>query len=594
MLTFIQDVRYGWRMLQKNPGFATVAIITLAVGIGANVAIFSYVDELWLHPLPVPHPDRVVRIFTSNPSSKGEIEQGYSSYPDFEYLRGNAKTLSGVALHEGRGAMLDTGAENKLVTAAVISDNFFDVLQPQPAVGRLFSESEFQSGGGPRIVLSYPFWQRQYNGDLSIAGKTIILDRQHVTVTGVLPRSFRGTEAMLVRDVWIPISTWKQLIGVEQRLTLRGSRDYELFGRLQDSASLSQAQAELAGISTQLASAYPESNTGRKITVIPESHARADVIVKFGLILLGVAALVLLIACSNVASLLIARTEYRRHEIATRIALGATRIRIICQMLTETMMLALVGAAAAIWVGNTLLHALPRLMPQMTFSVGVDAYLSSRGLIVAVLVTVGSMLVFGLVPAVLASRTVLADTFRQRTETARVRSVVRSVLVVGQVALSLVLVVCTGLLTRSLLHALGMDPGFNAHQQMLVIDFVPETGKRDSDVNYVREARRRIEALPGAGPTTVAMRIPFGLSGGGATHKVFVPGSLASTDPQGTTINFDPVADNFFGVLGTRILRGRPIDARDIQTKAHVVVVNQQMASRFWPDDDPINKRVRL
>jgi predicted permease len=595
MESLLQDLRYGLRTLGNSPGFAAVAVVTLALGIGANVAIFSYVDELWLRPMPVPQADRLVRVFTSNPSSKGEIERGFSSYPDFEDLRRNTKTLSGVALYEGRGAMLDDGVQNKLVLASVVSDNFFDVLQPKPALGRMFAENELRNANTPVVVLSYPFWRGQYNGDPSIVGGTIVVDRQHVTVLGVLPRSFRGTESIMVRDLWIPMSTWQQLVGEAKKLVSREFRDYDLFGRLRDGVTVQQSKAELSGIAAQLASAYADTNNGRKLTVVPETQTRGEDIASLGLILLGVAALVLLIACSNVASLLIARTEYRRHEIATRLALGASPARIAGQLLTETVILAAAGTAAALLLGNALLRALPGLMPQMSFTVGVDAYLSWRGFIAALAVAIASMFLFGIVPALLAARTMPAGALKQRgAENSGPRPTARNVLVVAQVALSLVLMVSAGLLVRSVLNALRLDPGFNAHQSMLVLDFTPEAGKTPEDMSFVREARQRIEALPGVVGTTVGMRIPFGISGAGATHKVFVPGSLAGDGREGATINFDPVADRFFEILGTRILRGRPIDRHDLDTNNQVAVVNQQMAARFWPNDDPVGKRLRL
>jgi predicted permease len=595
MENVIQDIRYGFRMLAKSPGVSAIAVLTLALGIGANTAIFSYVDELWLRPIPVPHANQLVRIFTSNPSSKGEIERGTSSYPDFEDLRRNAKTLSGVALYESRGAMLDDGMQNKLVLASVISDNFFDVLQPRPAMGRMFTESEVRGGNQAVVVLSYPFWRAQYNGDPSIVGQTIVVDRQHVTVLGVLPRSFRGSESMVVRDLWVPMSTWQQFRSEPKRLVSRGFRDYDLFGRLRDGVTLQEAKAELSGIAGELASAYPETNQGSKFTVVPETKARGEDAASLGLTLLGVAGLVLLIACSNVSSLLIARSEYRRHEIATRLALGASPARIVSQLLSETVVLAAAGTVSALLLGNALLRALPALMPQMSFSVGVDAYLSWRGFVAALVVSIVSMFLFGMIPALLAARTMPSNALTQRgAETAGSRPTARNVLVVAQVALSLLLLVSAGLLVRSVWNALSTDPGFNAHQSMLVLDFTPEASQPQGNMSLVKDARQRIESLPGVVGTTVGMRIPFGISGSGATHKVFVAGSLAGDSRDGATINFDPVADRFFEVLGTRILRGRAIERQDLDTNNRVAVVNQQMAARFWPNDDPVGKRLRL
>jgi len=595
METLLQDIRYGARMLRKMPGLTVAAVVTLALGIGANVAIFSYVDELWLRPLPVPHADRVVRVFTSNPSSAGEVERGVSSYPDFEDLRKTTKTLSGVALYEQRGAMLDDGLQNKLVIVAALSDNFFDVLQPQAAAGRLFTESEFHNDNTLRIVLSYPFWRRQYNSDPSLIGRTIIVDRQHVTVLGVLPRSFRGTNSVLVPDLWIPMSTFLQMRGERQRLVSREFRDYELFARLQPAVTVQQAQVELAGIAVQLAQAYPASNHNRKMTAVAERETRGRDVATTGWILLGVAALVLLIACSNVASLLLARTEYRRQEIATRIALGASRYRIIRQMLSETVLLAVGGILVALLLGNAVLQALPKLMPQLSFSAGVDAYLSARGLLAAAALAVSSMFLFGMVPALLASRMMPAGELKQRgSQSTRVQPAMRSALVITQVALSLLVVVSGGLLVRSVLNGLALDPGFNAHQKMLVLEVSPTTRRSADDIRFVQNARRRIEQLPGVVATTVGMRLPFGLSGSGATHKVFVPGSLGGQDREGVTVNFDPVADRFFEVLGTRLLRGRAIDRHDLDSNARVVVINQQMATRFWPNEDAVGKRLRL
>jgi len=595
MESLLQDVRYALRMMRKAPAFSVVAAATLALGIGANVAIFSYVDELWLRPLPVPQADRVVRIFTSNPSSGGEIERGLSSYPDFEDLRQSSKMLSGVALYEGRGAMLDDGVENKLVTAAVISDNFFDVLEPRPAVGHLPGAGEVQNAERMAVVLSYPFWRHQYNADPSIIGQSIIVDRQPVTVLGVLPRSFRGPESMMVRDLWIPLSTFLPLRGERDRLVKRDFRDYELFGRLAAGASLQRAAAEVSQMGAQLAGAYPATDAGRHMTLVPENQTRSSDAATTGMVLLAVAALVLLIACSNIASLLIARTEYRRQEIATRIALGASRARIIRQFLTETVILAAVGTAAALFLGNALLKTLPMLMPQMSFSVGVDAYLSWRGWLAASGLALMSVVLFGVLPAILAARMMPAGQLKQRGEGSRARPAIRSALVIVQVALSVVLVVGAGLLVRSVMNGLALDPGFNAHQKMLVVDLAPSTGSTDKDIAFVKEARRRIEQLPGVVGTTAGMRVPFGLSGGGATHKVFVPGSLGSTDDrEGATINFDPVSDRFFEILGTRILQGRGIDQHDMETNSRVVVVNRQMAVRFWPHGEATGRRIRL
>jgi len=596
MSGLLQDFRYALRQLSTNLGFTVVAVLTLALGIGVNVATFSFVDELWLHPMPVREANLLVRIFTSNPSSQGEIERGYSSYPDFLDLRANSKTLVAVAALDNRGAQVDDGVQNRLVSAAVVSENFFDVLEATPALGRTFTEKEFQNLQVPSVVLSYPFWRRQFNGDSALPGRTIVVDSQPVTVLGVLPRGFRGSEALGVPDLWIPMPTWQQLTGERERQAIRGSRDYELFGRLREGVSLQQARAELATLAAALVSSYPGTNTGRRMTMAREDETRGG-LANVGLALLGIAALVLLVACANVAGLLIARGEYRRKEIATRLALGASRGKVIRQLLTETVLLAAVATVAALLLGNFVLNELPNLLPQTSFPISVDAHLNLRALLFALAIGMASLFLFALVPALQATNVAPAAVLKQSgAQTGVGRRTLRSALIVTQVALSLVMVVCSGLLARSVIKALALDPGFNAHQNMLVMELVPAFGTKSEEGStaFVREARRRLQALPGVTATTTAMRFPFGMSGSGATRKVFLPGNLASAGGEGATINFDPVGEGYFSVLGTRIVRGRAIDQHDLDANAHVVVVNQAMAKRFWPNGDPVGQRVHL
>jgi len=596
MTGLVQDVRYALRQLRGSPGFTTVAVLTMALGIGANVATFSFVDELWLHPMPVREASRLVRIFTSNPSSQGEVERGDSSYPDFLDLRANSKTLTGVAALDNRGALVDDGRQSRLVSAAVVSENFFDVLEARPALGRMFTEKEFQTSQAPSVVLSYPFWQRQFNGDTALPGRTVIVDNQPVTVLGVLPRGFRGSEALVVPDLWIPMPTWQQLTGEREKQTIRGSRQYELFGRLREGVILQQAKAELGTVAAALANSYPASDAGRRMTMVAEDSTRGGV-ANIGLALLGIAALVLLVACANVAGLLIARGEYRRKEIATRLALGASRGKVVRQLLVETALLAAAATVAALFVGNFVLNELPTLLPQTSFPIAIDAHLNSRALLFALGTALASLFFFGLVPVLQTTNVTPVAVLKQSSAyTGGARRTLRSALIVTQVALSLVMVVCSGLLVRTVTKALALDPGFNAHQNMLIMELVPDFGTKGEKASmaFVVEARRRLQALPGVTATTIAMRFPFGMSGGGATRKVFLPGNPASAGAEGATINFDPVGEGYFSVMGTQLVRGRAIEQHDLDADARVMVVNQAMANRFWPNGDPVGQRVHL
>jgi putative ABC transport system permease protein len=592
--TLLQDVRYGLRTLRKAPGFTIVAVLTLALGIGANTVVYSLVDALWLRPRPVPHPESVVRIFTSNPSSEGEIAKGYSNYADFSYIRDAAKTLSGVAFLQDRGALLDTGGDSKLITAGVISDNFLDVLAPKAAYGRVFSAAQAGSPDTLGVMLSYPFWSQQFNADREIAGKTIVLDRRVVRVWGILPRGFRGAESF-PPDVWIPLSTWSELTGERPAGMVRQGRDYYLFGRLQPDATIRQANAELSVIAARLAREHPDTNAGCKMMLLPESDVQGEGVRQISLLLLAISGLVLLIACANVTSLLIARAEQRRHELAMRVALGARRLRVVRQLLTETALLGAASTAAALLIGTWGTSLLPAVLPQTSFSAPIDVPMTPR--VLWFLLTMGliSVVIFGGMPAWQASQTSPGDAVKEegRWSTGS-RGSGRKVLVVAQTAVSLVLVTGAGLLIRSLWNTETADPGFDAHQNMIVMELVSGVKTDKQSRAYVEEARRRVDAIPGVLGTAAGLRIPFGISGGGATRTVFLPGATGAAATDGVPVGYDPVSDNFFEILGTGILRGRSIDAHDLQTAAHVMVINQVMAQRFWPGQDPIGKHVRL
>jgi putative ABC transport system permease protein len=597
MTALAQDFRYALRQLGRTPAFASVAVVTLALGIGANIAIFSLIDEAWLRPMPVPDSERLLRIFTSNPSSEGVVARGYSSYPDFLDVRQAAKTLSGVAVLERRGAQLDTGSEYKLVRAAVVSDNFFEVLGPIPAPGRAFREAEVRAPGARMVMLSYPFWRQQFNADPALPGGLIVLDRQQVLVTGILPRGFRGTVPGMVPDVWIPMATWTDLTGDREWQQQRGFRDFELFARLRPGATIPQADAELATIAARLARQYPGTNAGRQMSAVPESRSRGEAVARMSLTLLAIAALVLLIACANVASLLLARAESRRHELATRVALGASRLRLVRQLLAETVLIALFAAVAALVLGSYLIEWLPRFLPETGLTARIDAHMGGRVLLFAGLAALASLVVFGLLPAWQASGAAPMQALKQQeSRGGAARARMRSGLVVTQVAISLMLTVSGGLLVRSLVNAEGADPGFDAHQNMLVLELVPGFGTRGAGAAraFVQEARRRVEALPGVVGTAAAMRIPFGLSGSGATRRVFLPGAPGAGGTDGIPIHYDPVSDRFFELVGTRLLKGRAIDAHEVETHARVMVVNQTMARRFWPGRDAVGQPVRL
>ena len=591
---FVRDVRFAFRTLAKSPGFTTVAVTILALGVGVNTAVFSLVDEIWLRPRPVPHPERVARIFTSSPTSGGMNAEGENSYLDYYHISRGVEAFSGVAFLQRRGSLLYTHGDHKLLNTAVISDDFFNVLEPRVAAGHVLTAEQAGAPGALGVMLSYPFWNDQFNADPALPGNTIILNGQHVIVAGVLPRGFRGSDPIDTPEVWIPWSTWSELTGERATLATGWSNPSDLFGRIRPGATLQQANAQLAVIATRLAREHPDTNAGRKMMCLPESQVQGEGVQGYSLILLAISGLVLLIACANVASLMIARGERRRHEFAMRSALGASRRRLLRQLLTEDALLGAAATAAAVALGGWVDRLLPAVLPSMAFTTPIDARLTARVLWFSAGAGLFSVFAFGAIPARRGSRTSLSETLKQQGRGATSRAAVRSVLVAAQVAVSLVLVVAAGLLVRSLMNVEAANPGFDAHQNMLVVDFAADFKAPEAYRASVEDARRRIDTIPGVLGTAVAMRIPFGLSGSGRTEKVFYAGATGRAATEGIPIRFDPVGDNFFQMMGTGIVGGRAIDAQDLQTGSNVMVINQAMAQRFWPHQDPLGHYVRL
>lgn len=592
MHNLIQDIRFAVRMLRKAPGFFLTAVLTLALGLGANVLIFSFVDSVWLRPMAVPHASEVVRIYTSEPG--GEGERGETSYPDYLDIQAQAHTLKGLAALERRGAFYDNGQLAKLVTAAVLSPNYFSVLEVKAAQGRTPSEQEMQDAHAMPVMISDAFWHREFNANFAVVGRKIVINGQQVLVTGVLPADFRGSTPMLVTDVWIPMPTWNRLVGDQQRLAARGERRFELYGRLAPGSTAAQANAEMATIATRLAQQYPKTNAGRAMLAIPLGKVASDWGEKVGPMLLGIAGFVLLIACANLANLLLARAEQRRQEIATRLALGARRARLFRQLFTENAVIAACACLCALLLAGALEGLIPAMMPATTLPLTISLDVNTRAVLFAALCALGCVFLFGVAPALRTADVRLGTSLNRKAAIEHTgRAPLRNVLVVAQIGVSLVMIVASGLLVRSVYRAYAADPGFNAHQEMLVadIDAGGQHGTAQQAAANVKAARERIERLPGVISTSASYRVPFGMSYGAATRKVFLPNQA---DSQGITVHYTAVADRYFETLGTRIVRGRPIDLDDFNKQAKVLVVNQEMAKEFWPEQNPIGQHVKL
>jgi predicted permease len=594
--TLAQDVRYGLRMMRKSPGFTAVALLTLALGIGPNIAMFSVADAVALRPLGVEDADRIVRISNTKVSGAYDANPS-SSWPEYGAFRAGNRSLSGIAASDRRGVLLKRGDEARLLLANVVSPNYFDVLRIQPSLGRAFGEVEFQVPDAPHvIVFSYDFWQREFNRDPRIVGKTVVANQLECMVIGILPRSYRGTEAILNPDVYVPLPTWYAMNSSERKYyAAHDFREFELFGKLQPGATPGQAQAELAGIQERLSEQFPKTDSDRLIKVTLDREQRGEQMGRVAALLFSITGLVLLIACANVTNLLLARGEARRKEIATRLAVGASRLRLVRQLLTETMVLACVAAVFAYLLASWVIHVLPSLMPPGPFPIGFDFRMDSRTTAFAVVVSMVTVFIAGLTPAFGSIRTpIAAATREQAAASGKPRGRLKSVLVVAEVAISAMLLIAAGLLIRTLIAVRGQDLGFDQARKMLILTFDTSEDTAAQYQAFLHQVLERLPATPGVESVALAGRIPMWGSGGGANKVVWIPGLQTVPGDDGVHVGYTVVSPGYFSTIGTRIVRGRAIDGRDNQTSAPVAVLNENCARRLWPGQDPIGRHFRV
>jgi len=591
METLINDLRYGARTLRKSLGFSALAILTFALGIGVNIAIFSVVDAVALRQLGVAEPGRIVRIFNEDPAHRDRGET--SSWFELQQFRAERTAFGAIAGAERRGVIVREDGEAKLLLTNVVSDNYFDVMRVTPAAGRVFAPSELQApGAAPVAVISYDYWRRRFGGDPSAVGETMVMTGVSCTIIGVLPRDFRGTELFLNPDVYLPIASWLTIIPGDRAAQSRPqSRRIEVFGRLRDGTTPAQGAAALNVIQAQLQTQFPEQETGRRLDARFESDTRGPQVRTIAALLLGVAALVLLIACVNIANLLIARGEERRVEIATRVAIGAPRLRTIRQLVTETVLLAVAGGVAALLLAAGVIRLLPSLMPLMTFSVGFDFRLDARAIAIGGLVTVVSALAAGVLPAVGASS--LSPVAVLKDATGGGRSRWRSALVSAQIAITVLLLIGAGLVARTIVSLRSSDPGFDQRANVLIATISASAMTLAEEHAFYRRMIEQVGAMPGVEGVAVASRIPLWESGGGAAIQAWVPG-LSAADRDGLRVGFTVVTPQYFTTLGTKILRGRPFTGRDDEHAPPAAILNESAARLLSPGQDAIGRRFRL
>lgn len=581
----LQDLKYAVRTLLKTPAFALIAISCLALGIGVNATIFSVVDGVLLQPYPYPDADRMIVLNSQNPAAR--INRAGVSYPDFRDWRDENTTLATLAAVQRRSfAVADGGTDAERFAGAAVTWTLFGLLGKPPAIGRDFGPDDDRPGAEPVVLISDDLWRNRYSADPSIVGRAIQVNGRPHTVIGVMPPKFMFPET---QRLWVPISAYIPEF-------TRSARALEAFARTKPGVSLEQATTDLRAISTRLAASYPKENEGWIALVRPLRAWMVPTQVEIMMLaMMGAVTLVLMIACANVANLLLARAAVRHREISIRAALGAGKWRIIRQLLTEAMLIGLLSAPLGIgiaWIGLRLVDS---GIPPDSVPYFIHWSLDARSLAYTIAISMLTGIIFGLAPAVQAARTNLQDSLKEggRGAAGGRRARLRSVLVVAEIAMSLILLVGASLFVRSFLNLQQSSTGFDTSPIMTMRIYLPGTAYEapEAKARRVRDIVQRIEALPGVERAFGSNFVPFG--GGGSGGNISVEGQTVEKGKE-PSITFVAASPHLRQTLGVALLRGRDISDTEETTRTPVALVNQTMASQIWPGQDPLGRRFKL
>jgi predicted permease len=598
MQTFLQDLRFGFRMLRRNPGFSILAILCLTLGIGTNAAVLSWIEGILIHPYPlVAHEDRM---FALNATTRGE--NGYTglSYPEFLDYAKNSTLFESFIVDKITGTTLSVGDRAERASGAIVSANYFDALGVGPILGRGFRQEEGEGRNAhPVTVIGYRTWQDRYGGDPNIIGRTQYLNGVQHTIIGVAPEKFHGTFIGYSFSFWVPISM-QETFDTGYKLEDRSARWIEGFAFLKPGVTRQQADAELHSISQRLEKDYPETNRGRDLSLSPlwrTPFNQAGNMTSTLAITMAVVFFVLLIACANVSNLLLARSLLRRHEMTMRLALGAGRRRLIRQLLTEGLSLSLIaavgGIAVAYWCRNALVLSFPS--PAAGIVIDLPGRIDWRVLVASVAICIGATMIFALMPAIHASHLDLSGALKSDgggVVAGSSRSRLRSALVLVQVSLSFVLLAATGLLLQSLQQMQKTSPGFSTDVIVSGADLVSAGYNLERAKTFDTELLDRVRELPAVESATLSRLIPFSY-GTFSTASVAIDGYQPASDEQ-LNSSYLEVGDDYFKTLGIPIIAGREFQRTDDENAVPVVVVNETMAAKYWPGKDPIGQRLKV
>ncbi|MGB8539996.1 MAG: ABC transporter permease [Candidatus Acidiferrales bacterium] len=589
--TLLQDARYAFRMLRKNPGFTAVAVLTLALGIGANTAIFSVVYAVLLKPLPYANPNQLVSAFQAN-TQEGVPETG-TSYPNFEEWRAQNHVFSELATIDFHQLTLTGRGEPSEVNTCVVTPEHFAVLDVKPLQGRVFFPEDGKRGAPPVVIVSENLWRGTLGADPKILGTSIILDKRPFTVIGIMPAGFRSPFINSKPEVWIPL-VQDPLFG--SWMERRGGHWLAVFGRLKPGVSIAQAQAEMDAISERLASEFPAENKGWTVRLVPMQKEIVGDVRTALLVLLGAVGLVLLIACANIANLLLTRATSRSKEIAVRAALGAGRTRIIRQLLSETAVLGLlggvIGIALAYWGVRALSSLLPDNLPQLN-AIRVDNFVLIFALVLSAIASVA----FGMVPALFASKSDIQASLREgsgRSGESGNRRRARSFLAAAEIALAMVLLVAAGLLLRSFSKLTSVSPGFDAQHIVKAEVSLPQFqySKPQQWTAFSDELLAHLQAQPGLQDSAIGIPVP--ITNGYINLGFEIVGVPPASQSDSRLANYVSVSPNYFRVMGIPLLSGRLFNQQDIASAPSVTLISKAFAQRYFPNQDPIGKRLNF
>ena len=598
MITFFQDVRYGLRMLLKSPGFTAIAALSLALAIGVNSAIFSLADALLLRPLPVLAPSSVVTVSTNTPDNPF----GGVSYPDYRDLQAKSHSFDSMVAFQLLTLSVATSPHSspQIRSGNIVTDNWFQALGVRPILGRGFLPEEGKVPGRDAVVVvSYDFWQNDLAGSASVVGRTIRIKGIDFSIVGVAPKTFSGLDRYFQPSLYVPAMMLPRLVAASNDpLEDRADRSFTVKARLSSGMSRETAQADLTTVWSGLQQQYPDTDRNRNISVQTELQARVQQSppdATLVALLSGLVGIVLLIACANVANLLLGRGRARAREIALRISLGASRVRLLRQLLTESLLLSLIGGALGLWFAYGGIRFLQTIQIPSDPPIVITPRLDARVLLFSLVAAIASALIFGLAPALQSLKMDLVPALKASRAglTVQGRTIGRNALVIGQVALSMLLLIATGMLLDGFRKILFSNPGFSSDHRMLqefdtsLMRYTP-----DQTRDFYRHLVDRARTLPGVRSVTLARSIPF------------IPDQyMASIIPEGyqlpkgqdtDTLFANIVDEHYFDTMHTEIVRGRAFTADDKDGSRRVAIVNEEFAKTYWPNQEPLGKRFRL